>query len=149
MSFYNLGTGFITLHFYALYPHYNAFMKTHLDYQLLGKRIAEWRKNAKITQEDLAFLTGMSIPFISEIEHGKKKPSLETIVSIANALDITLDEIMVGNQLITPTDYQSDIDLLLHDCSGEERRLLYETMKSLKLTLRQNRWIINKEEENL
>ena len=124
-------------------------MKTHLDYQLLGKRIAEWRKNAKITQEDLAFLTGMSIPFISEIEHGKKKPSLETIVSIANALDITLDEIMVGNQLITPTDYQSDIDLLLHDCSGEERRLLYETIKSLKLTLRQNRWIINKEEENL
>lgn len=33
---------------------------------------------------ELAFLTGMSIPFISEIEHGKKKPSLETIVSIAN-----------------------------------------------------------------
>ena len=118
-------------------------MKQKINYLLLGKRIHEWRMALGITQENLAYMTDVSVPFISALENGKKKPSLETVISIADAMGITVDEIMAGNQLSSPNDYQSDIDILLHDCSSEERRFLYESLKSLKDTIRQNRWFIH------
>ena len=119
-------------------------MKETIDYRLLGKRILEWRKQFGITQESLAFIAEMSVPYLSQIENGKKKPSLETLLAVANGLGITLDEIMTGNQLSHSSDYQSDIDYLLYDCSPEEKRLLYETIKSLKQTIRNNNWIVQK-----
>ena len=121
-------------------------MKAKLDYSLLGKRIAEWRKRLRITQEELAYMVSISIPFLSEIENGKKKPSFNTVVSIADALGITIDELLAGNQYSSTNDYQSDIDFLLHDCTPEERRLIFETVKSLKESLRGNKWSLLNEE---
>lgn len=114
-------------------------MKRRIDYKLLGSRIQEWRIQLQMTQEELAYEAGLSIPFISEIENGKKKPSLETMVAIADAMGITLDEIMVGNLMTASNEYQTDIDILLDDCNKAERRLIYEVIKSVKSSLRQNK----------
>ena len=42
----------------------------------------------------LAELTDLSISYISHIETAKKKPSLESILKIVNALNVTVDELM-------------------------------------------------------
>ena len=43
-----------------------------------------------MSQADLAFEAGISIPFLSDIERGNKWPSPETVAKIATALNIEL-----------------------------------------------------------
>ena len=107
-----------------------------IDYILLGRRIHDWRDLLSVTQEELSYMTGLSTPYISMVERGKKKPSLKSISAIADALGITVDELMAGNQMSDSGDYQSDFDFLLSDCSAAEKRLMYELLKSMKKTIR-------------
>lgn len=120
-------------------------MKDTINYKLVGTRISDWRKRLNITQDDLAFLTGISIPYISEIENGKKRPSLDIIVAVSDAIGVTVDELLSGNMLSSSSDYQTDIDYLLSDCTSEERQFIYEMLRALKESLRQNEWSINNE----
>ncbi len=58
-----------------------------------GKRLAQMRKERKISQEQLAELSGLNRPYISGIEQGKRNVSLEVIVSLAKALGIKTKEL--------------------------------------------------------
>jgi len=111
-----------------------------INFKLIGKRIKEVRKQRSLTQADLAELTGMSNSYISYIETAKKQASLESLVQISNALGVTVDELLCGNQLYSPTDYQTDIDLLMDDCSLLERRFIYELISVAKYITRNNGW---------
>ena len=111
-----------------------------INFKLIGKRIKEVRKQRSLTQADLAELTGMSNSYISYIETAKKQASLESLVQISNALGVTVDELLCGNQLYSPTDYQTDIDLLMDDCSLLVRRFIYELISVAKYIIRNNGW---------
>ena len=111
-----------------------------INFKLIGKRIKEVRKQRSLTQADLAELTGMSNSYISYIETAKKQACLESLVQISNALGVTVDELLCGNQLYSPTDYQTDIDLLMDDCSLLERRFIYELISVAKYIIRNNGW---------
>ena len=112
----------------------------NVNFKLIGKRIQEVRKQQEMTQAELAALTDMSDSYISYIETAKKQASLESLVRISNALGITVDELLSGNQLHNPTDYQNDIDLLMEDCSLLERRFIYELISVAKYIIRNNGW---------
>jgi len=111
-----------------------------VNFTLIGSRIAEIRKSQNCSQMRLAELTDLSISYISHIETAKKKPSLESIVKIVNALNITVDELLCGNQLYDPCVYQTDIDLLLSDCSFSEKQVLYRMLKASKDIIRDSGW---------
>ena len=74
--------------------------KDHVDYCLLGQRVRRARMKLNLTQEVLAEKVGVSIPTISHIETGTNKVSLELFVSIANALNVTPDELIMDLSLI-------------------------------------------------
>ena len=112
----------------------------NVNFKLIGKRIQEVRKQQEMTQAELAALTDMSDSYISYIETAKKQASLESLVRISNALGITVDELLSGNQLHNPTDYQTDIDLLMEDCSLLERRFIYELISVAKYIIRNIGW---------
>ena len=112
----------------------------NVNLKLIGKRIQEVRKQQEMTQAELAALTDMSDSYISYIETAKKQASLESLVRISNALGITVDELLSGNQLHNLTDYQTDIDLLMEDCSLLERRFIYELISVAKYIIRNNGW---------
>ena len=112
----------------------------NVNFKLIGKRIQEVRKQQEMTQAELAALTDMSDSYISYIETAKKQASLESLVRISNALGITVDELLSGNQLHNPTDYQTDIDLLMEDCSLLERRFIYELISVAKYIIRNTGW---------
>lgn len=48
------------------------------------------RIKKEITQQELAMITGVPVTTISDIEHYAIKPSLEDIVKISVALDISI-----------------------------------------------------------
>lgn len=60
----------------------------------LGKNIARYRKLKKIRAVDLAKLAGVGQPYISEIETGKKLPSLDVLRKIAKVLGTTTSELL-------------------------------------------------------
>ena len=68
-----------------------------LDYKNIGKRIVRRRKRLKISQIDLAEKIGISNNYLSSIEHGKEKPSLDILVKICNAISVTPDYLIMGN----------------------------------------------------
>lgn len=70
-----------------------------IDYVSIGKRIKSFRNEKGWTQAVLAEKSGVEPSNISHIERAATKVSLPTLISIANALDVSLDEI-VYNSLV-------------------------------------------------
>lgn len=68
-----------------------------MDFILLGKRIRDERLLLRLTIEQLAEKVDKSSNFIGQIERGDRKPSLETIVDLANALGTTVDNLLQDN----------------------------------------------------
>lgn len=58
-----------------------------VDYVAIGKKMKNKRKSKGLTQEKVAEQLDISISFVSRIERGGVKVSLETLVKIANCLD--------------------------------------------------------------
>ena len=68
-----------------------------MDYVDLGSRIRKHRKQLGWTQEVLAERVNVSTSFIGHVERGTRKASLETLVSLANALNVSLDYLLAGS----------------------------------------------------
>ena len=60
----------------------------------LGKNIKRIREKREIKQEELARAIGIKRENISLYESGKTKPTLKTIIKIANYLDTTIDYLL-------------------------------------------------------
>ena len=56
--------------------------------EILRKNIKKYRIEAKLTQEALSEATGISSDYLSEIERGKRTPSLKRLILIAKALNV-------------------------------------------------------------
>lgn len=70
--------------------------KSSKVYEAIGARILECRKAKNISQETLASLSGIDRSHIGFIEQGRRRPTVETIYKIAQALDIRLEDIFKG-----------------------------------------------------
>lgn len=67
-----------------------------MDLKLLGLNIKNSRKNMKLTQAQLAEKTNLSTVHISHIEGGSVKMSVDALINICNALNITPNDILWG-----------------------------------------------------
>jgi len=54
--------------------------------RVLGSRVRRARREAGITQEDLAYKVGISRAYMGFIEQGRNVPSLEVLTKIARVL---------------------------------------------------------------
>ncbi len=67
-----------------------------LDYRAMGIRIRQLRKQAHLTQADLAKDVGISTSFMGHIERGTRIASLETLVGLGDELEVSLDALVTG-----------------------------------------------------
>lgn len=72
-------------------------MEVTVNYENVGNKIRERRNFLKVTQENLANDINVSASFISDIENGRRKMSLETMIKISIALKTSLDYFVLGN----------------------------------------------------
>lgn len=72
-------------------------MEVTVNYESLGNKIRERRNFLKVTQENLANDINVSASFISDIENGRRKMSLETMIKISIALKTSLDYFILDN----------------------------------------------------
>ena len=66
-----------------------------MDAIAVGRRIKAAREVKHMTQEKLAETIDLSTAHISVIERGVKVPRLDTFVAIANALEVSADDLLI------------------------------------------------------
>ena len=62
-------------------------------YKKLGKNIKKRRKELNLTQQQLADCLGISLNFMGKIEVAFSKPSLDTLIEIAEKLNTTVSDL--------------------------------------------------------
>jgi transcriptional regulator with XRE-family HTH domain len=60
----------------------------------LGKRIAQLRRERALSQAGLAGKIRSTPQWVSQLERGTASPTVHTLCKIANALDVTLAELL-------------------------------------------------------
>ena len=67
-----------------------------INYNLIGERIAFYRKKADITQAQLSEKIGLTSKYISKLETGNSIPSVETLMELCLALDVKPNDLLFG-----------------------------------------------------
>ena len=109
-----------------------------LDYKAIGKRIKIARIKADLTQERLAEMVEISPTHMSNIETGTTRVSLTAIVSLANALSVTVDDLLCDCVVKSKVQFEKDIAGILADCDEYEIRMVKDMAQALKETLRRD-----------
>lgn len=114
-----------------------------IDMAGLGSRIRKARADCHMSQTELADACGLSVPYVSNIERGKKCFSVDILLRLAQALQVSTDKLL---QLDVPQSdyaYNAEAADILADCTQEESVMLLEFMQSLKMSIRRVK-VVNK-----
>jgi transcriptional regulator with XRE-family HTH domain len=64
------------------------------DSQRIGRRVREERVRAELTHAELARLTGLTKTYLTRLETAGGNPTIEALSAIADALDLTLGDLV-------------------------------------------------------
>lgn len=62
-------------------------------YKRFGRNIKKFRNQKKLTQQQLADRIGIGLNFMGKIEVAFSKPSMDTIIKIADALNLSVSDL--------------------------------------------------------
>ena len=87
--------------------------------ETLGKRIAQYRKEKGLRQDDLAEMLGVSPQAVSKWENDQTCPDISLLPQLASILGVTVDELLSGKKeahavRLVPEEERKDIkDMML------------------------------------
>ena len=110
-----------------------------IDTKELGNRIRLARTEKNMSQLVLAEACGISVPYVSDIERGKKCFSVDILLRIAQALQVSTDWLLRLDNPRTDYAYNAEAAELLADCTKEEAALLLDLMDSTKKIIRKRK----------
>lgn len=103
----------------------------NIDYKIIGQRIKQARKENNKTQETLAEYLEVSNSYISRIERGTTKLSLELLIKICTYLNIDPSYVLTGSIYSSNEYLRNDIIDMLKCCSPEKIKLIAEVIKPI------------------
>lgn len=96
----------------------------------LYKRITYLREQKGITVNKLANLAGISQSFLREIELGNKKPTIETLSYICDALEISLKDFFDDD--LFKQFPENELLNEIYKLTPEQRKLFLQLLRSFK-----------------
>lgn len=105
-----------------------------MNYEMLGRKIRKYRKQKKYTLEQLAERLDVSTTFIGQIERASGKPSLETLVRIANVLEVSTDELLFEglNEKSGDSHFLKRVEELTMGFTQKEKTLVLKNIELLR-----------------
>ena len=100
----------------------------------IGGRIRQYRNQKGLTQEALALNSGINVSFLGDIERGTKKPSVESLEKLLNALGVTFQEFFDFESEIKPIQECTALEKIIVDLRGrpdEEVEMLHGVMRQI------------------
>ena len=114
--------------------------KNHeIDLKIVGGRIRAARQRLGLTQEKAAERTDITGQYWSLLETGRERGSVSTYLQIADALDLTLDDLFYDSIDVLRMEKSLLRGGLFYDCTAEERKIISETVHALKAALKRAR----------
>ena len=101
----------------------------------LGKRVRYYREHKGMTQEGLARDSHITKDYVIKLEGGKRMPSLDTFVDIANALQVSADELLSESIERKQPEFNPKILELLVECNETEEKILLRSFKEYRRIL--------------
>jgi transcriptional regulator with XRE-family HTH domain len=108
-----------------------------MNYNLIGKRIRELRIDNGLTQNDLAQRLSCSSKHLGNIERGTSRPSLECLLDISNALNVTLDYLVSESVSISKNDAHSELVLTMDHFLEDKQEEFQQMRKLLRNNIKQ------------
>lgn len=96
-----------------------------------GARLKELRRSKKLTQENLAEMTGMDIPNLSNIERGKKFVSSETLSKLALALNVDESVLFDFGHKKSREELINEIQKMVYSSNLCHLEFIYKTLVNL------------------
>lgn len=98
----------------------------NVDYPAIGRRVKACRREQKKTQEYLAEALGVSVGYISQIERGVTKISIDTLAEIAVQLGCDLPELVSGVTVCREEYLDWELGQLYAQMTARQRQMLLE-----------------------
>ena len=98
---------------------------------VLGNNIRKIRKEFGWTQADLAEKSGISVPFMTQIELGRKSASLEVVQNIAAALNISYKQLFEEN-IAASNQEKTNLSLLEQNIASSVVKKIHEEFLKIK-----------------
>ena len=102
-----------------------------MSLKTIGQNIRAHRQSQHMRIEELAFKAELSKNYLSLVERGQKTPSLETLISIANALHVSADQILCD---VVDAGFKVRSTVLserIEKVSPARRKLIYNVLDAL------------------
>lgn len=97
----------------------------------IGARIAALRKARGMTQDQLACRMEVSIPYLSGIERGKENPTLNTLINLAQALNLELSELFHHIDVEDPERRKALLTSLLSSATDDQLKQAIKVLTAL------------------
>ena len=110
-----------------------------LDLKTVGARIRSARQAHNLTQAALAERAYITSQFLSRIETGNERASVDAYYRIAAVLGLTVDDFLYDDATTLRLHKAFSKDNILGNCTAFEKAIISETMLALKETLIRNR----------
>ena len=94
----------------------------------MGLKIKQVRKKQGISQEKLAEMTNMNLKTIIRVENAQCSPSIDTIIKIANVLNIKVTDLFETQDYKTRTEIITDIQNSINLMNDEELTKFYKSI---------------------
>lgn len=103
-------------------------------YKTIGARIREIRVSKGMSQAELAEKAHLSLPLISTLENARSKTWLITFAKVAEALEVSADDILRLNTPPSSASFPAEITNLLEGCSTSEAESILTIVRQLRST---------------
>jgi transcriptional regulator with XRE-family HTH domain len=103
----------------------------------LGQRIRERRLELRLTLREFARRVGVSAPYVTDLEAGRRHPSAEILARIASELDLPAAELEALDARLSPevrrwVESQPEVAQLLRTLQGSPRRRQARMLRQIR-----------------
>src|SRR6201993_3431463 len=88
----------------------------------VGSFIRSRRENAQVSVRQLAEKSGVSNPYLSQVERGLRKPSADVLSQVAKALRVSAEVLYVRAGILEPGDPSQVRDAIITDTAITEQQ---------------------------
>ena len=103
----------------------------NIDYTLIGERIKKARRVCGMTQEILAEKLGVSIGYVSQVERGITKISLDLLAAISTILSCDIASLITDSAINSQDYLENEIISEIKKLNQKKRKYI---LKIIKLT---------------
>ena len=104
----------------------------NIDYKLIGDRIKEQRVKNKMTQENLAERLDVSIGYVSQVERGITKISLDLLGHISSILKTDISFFVSGAAVKSDNYLLNELELSFCKLTHTQRKMLIEMINVIE-----------------